>query len=297
MRQPPPKVDSAVDGVSGPKTGPKSAPPALHFAGLVDAQDHSCPKAVLALGGSLFRLHFPAPAATAPIGGRRGIISDFTPAARRRLLDLCQSIDTRDLPAPPLFITLTYPQEYPHEREIYKGHLDTWCKRLLRFAPEVSCIWRLEWQKRGAPHYHLLAFGRAFIDKDWVATSWYEVVGSSQRVHLLAGTEIRAVRSWHGVLHYAAKYMAKPVDQDAPKYQGRYWGVHNRATLPVHLCTVPLDEAAFWAARRVVYHYYRSRGKVIRYKSLRRGVSVYFAWQNGAAILSNLVTLDPVTGV
>lgn len=282
-------VNGRIDFAPGQGAGrPAVSPPRTES--ITTAQDQTRPKAVLALGGCYFRLKYPGLARGPPEHARRGVIVDFTPASRRRLLDLCQSIDRRDLPGPPLFITLTYPERYPTDFHEYKTHLDTWFKRLLRTWPEVSCIWRLEFQSRRAPHYHLFAFGRAFIHHEWVATSWYEVVGSGDCKHLLAGTETRAIRSWNGVLFYAAKYLAKAPDKAPRTVAGRYWGVHNRAALPVHLCTVALDEADFWAARRVVYKYYDTRHKVVRYKSLRRGVSVYLDARWGAAILGNLAT-------
>jgi hypothetical protein len=42
-----------------------------------------------------------------------------------------------------------------------------------------SAIWKLEPQKRGAPHFHLLVWGIAFLHYQRLARRWFEIVGSN----------------------------------------------------------------------------------------------------------------------
>jgi len=96
--------------------------------------------------------------------GPRGEIVEFTPASRRRMLELVARVEEA---AVPLAFTLTYPDNFPLYREDYKGHLEAFCDRMQRRWPGVAIIWKLEFKERQsgtnkgkiAPHYHLLVFG------------------------------------------------------------------------------------------------------------------------------------------
>jgi len=96
--------------------------------------------------------------------GPRGEIVEFTPASRRRMLELLAKVEQA---AVPLAFTLTYPDNFPLYREDYKGHLEAFCDRMQRRWPGAAVIWKLEFKERQsgtnkgkiAPHYHLLVFG------------------------------------------------------------------------------------------------------------------------------------------
>lgn len=193
-------------------------------------------------------------------GGRRGAISGFSKWSRRRLLRLLGMV-RKDAPLP-LFITLTYPATFPSAAQS-KRDLDAFLKRLARAYPAASAIWRLEAQKRGAPHYHLLVWGTGFVPHQWVAQSWYDVVGSGDEKHLAAGTRVERVRSWRGVWSYTSKYIAKasiPPDSELWKNPGRFWGIHNRAALPiVEPTVVTISQRTYW---RLQLRMLKERGKV-----------------------------------
>lgn len=192
-------------------------------------------------------------------GGKRGMITEFSKHSRRRLLRLIGMIDRSC--GKQLFVTLTYPKEFPDMAES-KRHLDVFLKRLKRVYPNAAAIWRLEFQKRGAPHYHLLVWNVDFIDYRWLATAWYEVVGSGDEKHLKAGTQVKRVRSWRGVWSYASKYLAKMPETEIAAAPGRFWGVHNRERLPVVIPTiVTITERTFW---RLQLRMMKERGKVFQ---------------------------------
>jgi hypothetical protein len=156
-------------------------------------------------------------------GGIRGYIQEFSRKARRRLMQKV-SMTKRDLI--PMFVTLTYPSEYPSDAREWKRHLDVFDKRLRRKFPKVGYFWKLEPQKRGAPHYHLMVWGVEYLELFmFVAGTWYEVVNSGDEKHLRAGTRVEMVRSWRGVMAYASKYLGKVQDLPAGwNYPGRFWG-------------------------------------------------------------------------
>ncbi len=207
-------------------------------------------QAIISLGGQVFTVKAFPEIREQKGGGKRQKIEYLSAASRLRLLRLAASVDCQAAGGLPVFVTLTYPAVYPVDPATFKGHLEAWLKRLQRQYPRAAGIWRLEPQKRGAPHYHLLIFNHPYIDKDWVATSWYEVVGSGIALHLTAGTSTEAVASYNGVLRYAAKYLAKRAEGDAPLNWGRWWGRFNAAALPINVKATDITQPVFIALQR-----------------------------------------------
>jgi hypothetical protein len=99
-------------------------------------------------------------------------------------------------------------------------------------------LWFLEFQERGAPHIHILLTLELPKDKrykrivrGWLALRWYEIVGSEDVKHLLAGTSWERVRCKDGLRHYAVKYASKTRQKEVPlgfQDVGRFWG-HSKA--------------------------------------------------------------------
>lgn len=194
-------------------------------------------------------------------GSKRKAISGFSSASRLRLLRLCASIREDALP---LFITLTYPREWPADPALWKRHLDTFTKWLRRRCPETSGIWKLEPQKRGAPHFHLMVWEAGYVPHQTVAQRWYEIVGSNDPRHLYAGTRVEAIRSRNGVMLYASKqYMGKEIEGFTGV--GRFWGIFNRRSLPISATMAfEVRESALVHVRRVFRRLMQSRGKRVR---------------------------------
>ncbi len=194
-------------------------------------------------GGHYAELRPPERTGRAGGGGPRGHITEFSKSSRRRLQKVLASVDQGRISVP-LFVTLTYPREFPGDPQTCNAHLRAFRERLTRRFGKAAVIWRKEYQRRGAPHYHLLLF----LDeppeqlRTWVSESWYSIVGSGDERHLRAGTQVVRVKSWRGARGYAAKYLGKietpqPAAQSPPflgaENVGRLWGVWNRAQLPI----------------------------------------------------------------
>ena len=170
-------------------------------------------------------------------GGLRGAVKGFSVASRRRLLQLVRSIKLdAELP---LFITLTYPETFPDAKSS-KKHLDTFFKRFNRAFPAHGSIWKLEPQKRGAPHYHLLTWGSQLQEvAEFVPGAWFEIAGGGDPKHLhwhmgLFKNQhcVQQVYNQKGVLAYAAKYLGKTFEVEGWQKVGRYWGIINRSNIP-----------------------------------------------------------------
>jgi hypothetical protein len=81
-----------------------------------------------------------------------------------------------------IFVTLTYPHEYPEDPEVCKNHLKALRRRLQREFGDCAGFWRLGIQRRGAWHFHLLLFVGPSIGsigelRRFISSSWYEVTG------------------------------------------------------------------------------------------------------------------------
>jgi len=174
--------------------------------------------------------------------GMRGKITDFSAASRVRLFDLVHRLDvTRK----PIFVTLTYGEDYPNA-ETAKNHLRAFLERVRRKFPIVSGIWRMEFQERGAPHFHIIFFALPFWKKEAVQAAWNEIIGDISGATF---TRIEAVRSHKMLMSYISKYIAK-VDKAEKsgfisptylhayqakygEYVGRQWGIFQRQHLPL----------------------------------------------------------------
>lgn len=206
-------------------------------------------------------------------GGVRGPVRGFSRGSRRRLLDKVNQIDRRCVEGGGLFVTLTYPGEFSESWRVWKAHLRSIEERLKRRFPGVQLLWRLEFQKRGAPHFHFLVFNVERIDISWLSQAWYEVVGSGDPRHQAAGTEISRVRSWRGVLFYVGKYMAKTDSVDFAT--GRVWGVIGG--LPITLVKIELGLRELYQVRRVLRGWLGRRlGRRVTWARARgQGIKVY----------------------
>jgi hypothetical protein len=137
----------------------------------------------------------------------RGRVGGFSAKSRKRLLEKLARLD-HEKSGKVSFLTLTYPKYFPTPQRA-KEHLRAWCKRVAARYPAFSAVWRLELQRRGAPHFHLLCFGLPFVPKEWVQRTWAAVIGQPG---VEVFTRIEAMRSWRGAMHYASKYIAKVQD-------------------------------------------------------------------------------------
>jgi len=188
----------------------------------------------------------------------------------------------------PAMITLTYPGDWecvaPDGASV-KRQMVLWRKRFQReWGESARYIWKLEFQRRGAPHIHLWMAppdtvgrsGRKF--RDWLSQVWADIVAHpdpEQRArHLLAGTAVDVLNGLRAcdpkrLAIYFTKH-SSPNQLGDKEYQhivpeawqqpgrgpGRFWGVHglDRAT-----AVVEIAQDAYLAARRIMRRWSRSQ--------------------------------------
>lgn len=170
---------------------------------------------------------------------KRGRITRLSDKAKGRLIHTLRNVGglTHKL-------TLTYPGEFPTDGAKVKADLAAMNKRLARAG--LSGVWYLEWQKRGAPHFHLLT--RGALPRAELSRAWYEVVGSSDPRHLRAGTQIKALGDCENPESYAVKDAHKKAQKDVPEGYtdvGKFWGVFGGlVVMPVQVVTAALAVVA-----------------------------------------------------
>lgn len=202
-----------------------------------------------------------------PTRHKRSKITDFSPGSRGRLFDLFNKME---LKSKVIFITLTY-ERIDTDAETAKAQLFAFVKRLQRKAKghKLSVVWRMEFQERGAIHFHLICFELPFIPKEEIQKMWGEV--SCQRRPF---TRIEMIFSSKKIMNYVAKYVAKvnPSPElggfNLPTYLaayqsehgdaiGRVWGIIGKKYLPMaELVVLELgfDYARFMQFRLIASH-------------------------------------------
>lgn len=257
----------AVFGLGGQVTA-EVEPQGLSFVSYLTAKDDderknwqidpetgevTTPEVTFWEGGSLVKATRNKPNYWKRKPGKRGKVDpNFSKGARRRLMRLFGMLKRPKPIDAPLFVTLTAPGKAEHWQETtpedWKRCLDTWWKRVKRAWPDAAAVWRLEPQKRGAPHFHLVIWGvwqggipRAQGQKrawraltGWVSQAWWEVWGSGDPDHLKAGTSCEVLNNWRRMMYYVSKYMAKAGVPWPEQFKtvGRLWGKLGQKCLP-----------------------------------------------------------------
>lgn len=181
-------------------------------------------------------------------GGQRGDVASFSERSRRGMSSYLRGCvaDYR------FMLTLTYPNGYPSDGRQVKEHLRQMLQSMARHCQLkgydmvfYSAFWFLEFQSRGAPHFHLLLTHPLLAS--WCANRWYEIVGSDDVRHLQAGTRIESLKKGRdGAVAYARKYAAKSAQKEVPADYlnvGRFWGISGLRSFESATCRVEMEKA------------------------------------------------------
>jgi len=192
---------------------------------------------------------------------KRSTITDFSAQSRGRLFELFNSLKLNRRAS---FVTLTYPTSAVNQVDA-KRHLRAFLKRLERMyhARKITGIWRMEFQERGAIHFHIIFFGLPFIHKTTISALWAQVTKTYNPF-----TRIEGVSGHKKLINYVAKYVGKVNGSNedgfnsltylsAYQFQqgekiGRVWGYLNKKDLPFddrEILELPFQFERFMAFR------------------------------------------------
>lgn len=218
-------------------------------------------------------------------------IAAWSQKSRSRMIRVFAELDYSPLLTSgrlPAMITLTYPGDWlavaPDAVTVKRVHFKALAKRWQRaWGSPLRCVWKLEFQRRGAPHLHLFTvppMGRsssrfaAWSDLEfptWLSKTWADIVDHPDEVqrrnHELAGTGIDyadavTARDPKRLAIYFAKHAApsaassKEFQHSVPpewiaagKTPGRFWG---KLGLEPATADVALTEREFIVVRRTL---------------------------------------------
>jgi hypothetical protein len=245
-------------------------------------------------GGSKMRVFRGGEAPAQKGGGKRGKVSLFSAGSRKRLLRKLAEISRE---AKPLFVTLTFPDEYISQVSApvhWKICLKRFLQSIRRDYPGIGLVWRLEIQTRKSgkylgcafPHYHLLVYGAVDVDhfRKYVSRVWWRSCGKLSDAHLRAGTNVTPTTGGKRLLIYLSKYMAKVDVSRAPALIGRVWGVSGLENIPfVRSVLTVLSQKEAFTLLRYMRRYANIRGK--DYFSLTVFLDAGWWWDNLPRIL------------
>lgn len=216
-------------------------------------------------------------------------ITGWSRKSRARMVERLCTLDYKPLfPAGrlPAMLTLTYPGAWEvvaPNGKVVKKHLKSLRLRWRRaWGEDLVCVWKLEFQRRGAPHFHLLVSpphgenndGESF--RTWVSRAWAEIVAHPDPEefgrHVRAGTGV----DWNEGLRSTdpkrvAVYFTKHGAFAAKEYQhcvpeawqtpgqgpGRFWGYWG---LDVAATTVEVTPQDAIKASRTIRRWARAQG-------------------------------------
>jgi hypothetical protein len=189
-----------------------------------------------------------------PVAAAAGEIVEWSRRSRSRMSELVGSLDYSEWTQADgalAMVTLTLPGawlEVAPDGKTFKRLLKAFEMRWRRAVGVWRCLWKLEFQRRGAPHWHALmrvpALVGAYTFEEWLSWTWAEVVNhpdpEEKAKHLRAGTGVdfsgKDFSDPRRISLYFLGHSAKTTDgkeyqhlvpdawKEPGKGPGRFWG-------------------------------------------------------------------------
>jgi len=161
--------------------------------------------------------------------GKKNQIKEFSSKARRNFIFFVNSIKVDEF-FNKYFITLTYHNDYPTDLRLLKLDLKKFLIYSRREFPQFEYIWKLEIQKRNAPHYHLAFFftfqlspnqQNYFTQK--INNIWNEITSCKCNHCKLYKSKVYSINNQYVFYSYMTKEITKNKQTEIIKL-GRFWG-------------------------------------------------------------------------
>jgi len=169
-------------------------------------------------------------------------ITGFSQKSRKRLFDKFNKIRYSEYGIP-LFLSLTYHYDDPTNQISLKLQLRNFLKRLFRLLPDHHYIWKLEYQDRGVPHFHIIIFpldkSADFFTPEIIKSindHWLSVKTCKCKSCTKYAVKTVKVDTLTMALSYISKEIAKVQDRYESHDLGRIWGTSRE------LKTDPIDQ-------------------------------------------------------
>lgn len=190
----------------------------------------------------------------------RGKVEGFSSASCRRLKAALMKMYVPGCDR----VAITYTMPGKISPEDWRLLIKRWRQNLLRYG--LGCIWRIELQRRGTPHLHIVGYARDFKEVGGYWLAWVRACDSLRLgeipltsydgflVYGYVGHWVKGTR-WYA---YLSAHTAKRKSSQLG-WLGRQWGIVNRDLFKVRNSR-PLQMSRFVSVRvcralRRMYHY------------------------------------------
>jgi hypothetical protein len=241
----------------------------------------------------------------------RGAITEWSRRSRQRMVETFAGLNYSPMAregCTPGMLTLTYPGDWlsvAPTAKAAKRHKRAFRKAWHRaFGWKLPAVWKLEFQRRGAPHFHMLGpcpasapagwhhedcaadCPQVHAFTTWLSWTWAGIVGADResgefRRHVLAGTGVDFSANMtdpRRIGIYFLKHGTKTADDK--EYQhivpaawlesggaGRFWGFWELEKTDV---VVPVDVRQYVTARRLLRRVAKARARSTAYRAAMR---------------------------
>lgn len=161
---------------------------------------------------------------------KRGNVHVFSHSSRFRLFVLLSKVDNRNFRYPK-FLSLTWHYGFTKKGFNAQCTIHAFFSQLNRHFPGCNYIWRLEMQKRGAPHFHLILFPPIDFEEkqnisliQFINDTWHRLADPFSKAHEKFGAKVTEIKNYRHACSYLSKYIAKEDETIDCKYRGRRWG-------------------------------------------------------------------------
>jgi len=197
----------------------------------------------------------------------RGDVKTFSASSRKRLLRIFSRIQISCYQKM-YFVTLTYHEAWREASFAPASDLNVFLQSLRDKYDNFDYIWRLEFQKRGAPHYHLIIMFRKERSVPTYAnflkyciSSWHRTADPDSKDHAAYGVTGAPLNDYRQAFSYCSKYSAKEETPNGCEYSGRRWGTSvGLALRPV--LSLELPYAMYMQIRELARMFMMQRGKI-----------------------------------
>lgn len=171
------------------------------------------------------------------VGGKRKCVTRFSASSARTLSKLLASLKFRGC----MFLTLTQRPGFTPRgaKNALLNNRGSFARAFVDAFPGGSIIWRLEKQKNGSPHFHLLLFlpdmpPERFLEAIWAwnpQERWKQAIAADYDPQVKDSGWVRKSRgAYLYLVGHSSKKSQTWTDGTSP---GRYWGVVNKKRLPL----------------------------------------------------------------
>lgn len=206
----------------------------------------------------------PPPRRKPPI---RSQIKGFSAASRKRLLRIFSMLQFSEY-ADSCFVTLTYHYGHLKTKNSPVYHLNHFLTLVRQRFRSVHYIWRIELQKRGAPHFHIIFLNWSSAPlctrpdfHNFIRHAWHNIADPRSIAHSTYGVKIENLDNFKKAFCYLSKYVAKEDAHLEDEYIGRRWGTSRELRImPISTLNVPYS--VYVIARRIVRNLIKRRSKI-----------------------------------